>query len=63
MLDIITLSTSFFKCGNDCSTTPYGVQTNHSAVWMVLLNRSIKFKSDYSERPVIDWKNIKKKQN
>ena len=25
---------------------------------MVFLNRSIKFKSDYIERPFIDWKNI-----
>ena len=27
---------------------------------MVFLNRYIKFKSDYIERPVIDWKNIEK---
>ena len=42
MLDIITCSTSFFKCVNDCGTTPDGVRSNHYAVQMVLLNPFIK---------------------
>ena len=58
MLDVIKCSNSFFKCVNDRGATPDGVRSNHSAVWMVFLNRSIKCKSDYIERPVIDWKNI-----
>ena len=33
--------------------------SNHSAVQMVFLNRTIKFKSYYVERPVIDWDAIK----
>ena len=63
VLDVITCSTSFFRFVNDCIKIPDGVQSDHSVVWMVFLNRSIKFKSDYIERPVVDWKNIKKFQN
>ena len=59
MLDVITCSTSFYKCVNDCDTTPDGVRSNHSDIWVLFLNRSIKFKTDYSERPVIDWKKLK----
>ena len=59
MLDVIKYSTSFFKCVNDCGTTLDGVQSDHYAVRTVFLNRFIKFKSDYSKRPVIDRKNIK----
>ena len=45
MLEVITCSTSFFKYVNDCGTKPDGVRSYHSAVWMLFLNRSIKFKS------------------
>ena len=61
MLDVTTSSFSFFKCIIDCGVTPKGVRIDHSAVQMVFLNRTIKFKSDYVERPVIDWNKIKKK--
>ena len=63
MLDIITCSTSFFKCVQDCGTTPYGIQSNQYSVRIVFFNLYIRFKSDYSECPVIDWKNIKKSHN
>ena len=59
MLDVTTCSTSFFKCVSDCGATPDGVRSYPSAIQMVFLNRSIKFKSDFIERPVIEWKNIK----
>ena len=58
MLDVITYSTSFFKCVSDYGVIPNGVQSDHSAVIMVLLNRSIKFKSGFVEHPVLDWKEI-----
>ena len=58
MLDVITCSTSFFKCVSDCVVILDGVQSDHSAVRMVFLNRSIKFKLDFVEHPVIDWKGI-----
>ena len=60
---IYLFSTSFLKCVNDCGAIPDGVRINHSAVLMVFLNPFIKFKSDYIQRPVIDWKNIKKSHN
>ena len=60
MLDVITCSTSFFKCVNDCGAVPDGVRSNHSAVQMVYLNRSIKFKSNFIERPIIEWKSIQR---
>ena len=58
MLDVITSSSSFFKCIIDCGVTPKGVRSDHSAVQMVLLNRTINFKTNYVERPVIDWNSI-----
>ena len=60
MLDVITCLTSFFVCVIDCSATQDGVRRDHSAVQVLFLNRSVKFKSDYIELPVIDWKKIKK---
>ena len=60
MLDVITCSTSFFKCVSDCCLIPNGVRSDHSAVKMVFLDRSIKFKSNFVEHPVIDWKGIQK---
>ena len=54
MLDVITCSTSFFKCVNDCGAIPDGVQNNHFDIWMLFLNCSIKFRSVYIECPVID---------
>ena len=58
MLDVINSSVSFYKYILDCGVTPKGVRSDHSAVQMVFLNRMIKFKSDYVERPVIDWDEI-----
>ena len=60
MLDVITCSTSFFKCISDCGVIPYRVRSDHSAIIMVFLNRSIKFKSNFVEHPVIDWKGIQR---
>ena len=58
MLDVITCSTSFFKFVNNCGAVTDGVRSNHSAVRMLFLNCSIKFKSNFIERPIIDWKII-----
>ena len=60
ILDVITCSTSFFKCVSDCGVITEGVWSDHSAGRMVFLNRSIKFKSDFVEQPVIDWKGIQR---
>ena len=58
MIDVMTCSTSFFKCVSDCGVIPYVVWSDHSAVRIVFLNRYIKFKSGFVEHPVIDWKGI-----
>ena len=58
MMDVITCSTSFFKYVNDCGAVPDGVRSDHSAVRIIFLNLSIKFKSNFIERPIIDWKSI-----
>ena len=63
MLDVITTSDSFFKHVRYCGVKPVGMQSNHSAVKLVLSNRSIKFNSIYVERPVIDWKRIQDCEN
>ena len=60
MLDMITCFTSFLKCVNNSGTTPDGIRSDHSAFRIVFLDHSISIKSYYRERPVIDWKNIKK---
>ena len=63
MLDVITTSDSFFKHVRECGVTPTGMRSNHSAVKLIFSNRSIKFKSTYVERPVIDWKRIQDCEN
>ena len=60
MLDVITCSTSFFKCVSGCGVIPDGVPSDHSAVRMVFLNRYIKFKSDFVENPVINWRGVQR---
>ena len=60
MLDVMTSYLLFFKCIIDCCVTQKGVSNYHSAVQVVFLNRTIEFKSDYVERPVIDWNEIKR---
>ena len=60
MLDVITCSTSFFKCVSDCGVIPDSAWSDNSAVRMVFWNRSIRFKSYFVEHPVIDWKVIQR---
>ena len=60
MLDITTRSSSFFKHVNNCKVSHIGVRSDHSAVRMTFLNRTIKFKTRNNERPIIDWSNIQK---
>ena len=58
MIDLITSYFSIFKFIRDCGVTPKGVQSDHYAVQMVLLKILLKLKSDYVERPIIDWNKI-----
>ena len=38
------------------------MKSDHSAVWLEFLNRSIQFKTTFFKKPVIDWKCIKEKE-
>ena len=38
-----------------------GMKSDHSVVRLEFTNRSIKFKTKFIKKPVIDWKNIKEK--
>ena len=38
------------------------MKSDHSAVQLKFVNRSIKFKTTFSKKPVIDWKSIKEKE-
>ena len=58
MLDDITSSFSFFKYIRDFGVTPKVVRSDHSAVQMLFLNRTINIKLDYVKGLVIDWNKI-----
>ena len=60
MLDIITISSSFFKHVNNCEVFPLRVRSDHSAVRMTFLNRTIKLKTRNDKRLIIDWSSIQK---
>ena len=59
MLDVISVSENFFKCVKSCGISKMGMKSNHSAVRIEFTNRSIKFKTTFIKKPVIDWKTIK----
>ena len=61
MLDVISVSENFFKCVKSCGILKTGMKSDHSAVRLEFMNRSIKFKTTFFKNPVIDWKSIKEK--
>ena len=63
MLDLITTSDSFLKHVRDCLVTPTRMRSDHSAVKLIISNRSMKFNSTYIECSVIDWKWIQDCEN
>ena len=54
MLDVISVSETFYKCVRNCGMSPRGMWSDHSAVALEFMNRSIKYKSTFFKRPVID---------
>ena len=58
MLDVIYVSENFFKCVKSCGISKTGMKSDHSAVRLEFTNRSIKFKTTFFEKSVIDWKSI-----
>ena len=63
MLDVISVSEHFFKCVRSCGLSKKGMRSDHSAVQLRFMNRSIKYKTTFINKPVIYWKDIKEKDN
>ena len=63
MLDVISVSDNFFKCVKSCGMSKKGMRTDHSSVRLEFMNRSIKYKTTFIKKPVIDWKNIKERDD
>ena len=61
MLDVISVSENFFKCVKSCCISKTVMKSDHSDVRLEFTNRSIKFKTTFFKKPVIDWKYIKEK--
>ena len=61
MLDVISVSENFFKCVKSCGISKTGMKSDHSAVRLEFTNQSIKFKTTFSNKPMIYWKSIKEK--
>ena len=62
MLDVIYVSENFYKSVRNCGISKTGMKSDHSAVRLEFVNRSIKFKTNFFKKPVIDWKYIKEKE-
>ena len=62
MLDVISVSETFFKCVRICGVSPRGMRSDYPAVALEFMNRSIKFQSTFVKSPVIDWKTIKESE-
>ena len=58
MLDVISVSEKFFKCVKSCGIPKKGMRRDHSAVRLEFVNRSIKYKTTFIKKPVIDSKAI-----
>ena len=63
MLNVISVSENFFKCVNSCGRSKKGMRIDHSAVRLDFMNRSIKYNTTFIEKPVIDWKDLKEKDD
>ena len=61
MLDLISGSENFFKCVRSCGISKTGMKYDHSVIQLEFTNWSIKFKTHFFMKPVIDWKYIKEK--
>ena len=62
MLDVISVSENFYKCVRNYGVSKTGMKSDHSAVRLDFVDRSIKFKTTFFKKPVIDWKSIKEKE-
>ena len=62
MLDVISVSKNFYKNIINCGISKTGMKSDHFSVRLEFVNRSIKFKTNFYKKPVIDRKSIKEKE-
>ena len=62
MLDVISVSKNFYKNVRNGGISKTGMKSDHSAVRLEFVNISTNFKTNFSKKPVIDWKSIKEKE-
>ena len=63
ILDVILVSENFFNYIKSCGISKKGMRSDCSAVRLEFMNRSIKYKTTFIKKPVIDCKSIKKKDD
>ena len=54
MLDVISVSDNFFKCVRICGVSKKGMISDPSDVRIYFMKRSIKYKTTFIKKPVID---------
>ena len=54
MLDVISVSENFFKCLRNCGVSTKGMRSDHYDVRLDFMKRSIKYKTTFIKKPVID---------
>ena len=62
-LDVRYVFNNLFKCVRSCGVSKKGTISNHSAVRLDFMNRSIKYKTTFIKKPVIDCNAIKERDN
>ena len=62
MLDVISVSKNFSKNVRNGGISKTGMKSDHFSVRLEFVKRSIKFKTTFSKKLVIDWKSIKDKE-
>ena len=63
MLDVISVSENLFKCVRNCGVCRKGIISDHSAVRLDFMKRSVKYKTTFIKKLVIDWKYIKERDD
>ena len=63
MLDVISISENFFKCVESCEISKKGMICDHCDVRLDFMIRSIKYKTTFIKKTVIDWKANKEKDD
>ena len=63
IIDAISVSEKFFKCIKSCGISKKFMRINHSSVRLEFMNWSVKYKTTFIKKLVIDWKAINEKDD